>query len=130
MISEDGYRPDPADTEAIDKAKEQPATIGDLRSKLGFLGYYRTYIKDFSRKLKPGYDLLQVKEGQKKFNPKEKIEWTADHQSRIENVAEYLKSGEVMSYPDCPFVVHCDASNMGFGAVFYQRMIQNRNLKL
>ena len=123
FISEDGYRPDPADTEAIDKAKEQPATVGELRSKLGFLGYYRTYIKDFSRKLKPVYDLLQLKEGQKKLNPKDKIEWTADHQSRIENVVDYLKSGEVMSYPDWerPFVVHCDASNMGLGAVLYQR---------
>ena len=60
LISEKGYRPDPENTDALDKCKVPPTDIGQLRSLLGFLGYYRTYIKDFSRKLKPVYDLLQV----------------------------------------------------------------------
>ena len=59
LISGDGYRPDPEDVKALDRCKIPPKNIGELRSIIGFLGYYRTYIKDFSRKLKPIYDLLQ-----------------------------------------------------------------------
>ena len=59
LISEKGYIPDPEDVKALDKCKIPPTNIGKLRSLNGFLGYYRTYIKDFSRKLKPVYDLLQ-----------------------------------------------------------------------
>ena len=59
LISEKGCRPDPEDVKALDKCKIPPTDIGKLRSLIGFLGYYRTYIKDFSKKLKPVYDLLQ-----------------------------------------------------------------------
>lgn len=59
LVSENGYRPDPQDIMALDKCKIPPKTIGNLRSLIGLLGYYRTYIKDFSRKLKPIYNLLQ-----------------------------------------------------------------------
>ena len=123
LISEAGYRPDPENTEALEKCKEPIETVGELRALLGFLGYYRTYIKDFSRKLKPVYDLLQTKEGSKKMNSKTKVEWTAEHQKAINDVIDYLRSPEVIAYPDyeLPFVVHCDASELGLGAVLYQR---------
>ena len=51
LVSKDGYRPDPEDTKALDKCKVPPTNVGKLRSLLGFLGYYRTYIQDFSRKV-------------------------------------------------------------------------------
>merc|ERR1712074_31015 len=59
LISEKGYRPDPADIEALEKCRVPPKTVGQLRSILGFLGYYRTYIRGLSIKMKPIYDLLQ-----------------------------------------------------------------------
>ena len=127
LISENGYRPDPENTEALDKCKVPPTNIGQLRALIGFLGYYRTYVKDFSRKLKPVYDLLQtksIKNGVKKQNDsKIKIEWKREHQIIIEVVVAYLKSPEVISYPDfqLPFIVHCDASQNGLGAVLYQK---------
>ena len=83
LISEKGYRPDPEDVKALDKCKIPPANIGKLRSLIGFLGYYRTYIKDFSRKLKPVYDRLQKTDklnGKKQFDSKMKIKWTNEHQ--------------------------------------------------
>ena len=60
LISAEGYRPDPEDTAALDKFRTPPKTVGDVRSLLGFLGYYRCYIRDFSKKVKPLYDLLCV----------------------------------------------------------------------
>ena len=48
----------------------------------------------------------------------------------IDEVIEYLKSPEVISYPDLnlPFVVHCDAAQNGLGAVLYQK--QGAKLKI
>ena len=45
LVSEEGHKPDPEDVKALDKCKVPPTDIGKLRSLLGFLGYYRTYIK-------------------------------------------------------------------------------------
>ena len=41
----------------------------------------------------------------------------------IEDMVCYLRSPAVISYPDFskPFVIHCDASQLGLGAVLYQK---------
>ena len=44
LISENGYRPDPKDTESLNRFREPPKTMGELRTLLGFLGYYRSYV--------------------------------------------------------------------------------------
>ena len=113
LISENGYRPDPENVAALDKCKVPPTNIGQLRALIGFLGYFRTYIKDFSKKMKPVYDLLQIqsdKKGVKKqTDSKIKIEWKPEHQLIIEELVAYLKFPTVISYPefDLPFVVSC-----------------------
>ena len=45
----------------------------------------------------------------------------------VESVVSYLKSPEVIAFPDfhVPFFIHCDASNMGFGGVLYQKHDEN-----
>ena len=58
VLSKDGYRIDGASTEVIDKLKKPPKTVGDVRSLLGFVGYYRSFIKNFSQRAKILYDLL------------------------------------------------------------------------
>ena len=60
IISETGYKDDPINTEAIEKLREPPKTVGDLRKLLGFLGYYRQSIENFSRKAKPIDDILSL----------------------------------------------------------------------
>ena len=48
LVSAGGYRADPEDTKALQKFREAPKTVGDVRSLLGFLGYYRGYVRDFA----------------------------------------------------------------------------------
>lgn len=57
-LSEEGFKVDGASDETINKFKEAPKTVGDLSSLLGFIGYYWSYIKDFSNRAKLLYDLL------------------------------------------------------------------------
>ena len=59
LISKDGYRADPQDSKALENFRAPPKTVGELCSLLGFLGYYRCYVKNFSEILKPLYDLLK-----------------------------------------------------------------------
>ena len=126
LISKNGYRPNPEDVKALDKCKTPPTNIGELRSILGFLGYYRTYLKDFSRRLKPIYDLLQKepdgKISKKHIDSKRKIEWKVEFQDIVNQMVEDLKSPNIIAYPDfdCPFILHCDASQLGLGAALYQ----------
>ena len=129
LVSENGYRADPKDVKALDKFREPPTTAGEVRSLVGFLGYYRNYVRDFAKKLKPVYDLLktEVKPGagdvKTKYNKRRAIVWTPDLQSRVDGVIDTLQSPAVMAFPDfeSPFILNTDASGYGLGAVLYQK---------
>ena len=108
LISGEGYRPDPEDMKALEKFRSPPTNIGELRSLLGFLGYFRCYVKDFSQKVKPMYDLLKGKvtgkvgkgkKGEKpgqKYNSREKIEWGEVQQKVLDEMS--VVKGEVREH--------------------------------
>ena len=49
---------DPADTTAVKSLKEKtPSTVGEVHKLLGFLGYFQSFIRDFTRIAKPLYQL-------------------------------------------------------------------------
>ena len=143
LVSADGYRADPEDVQALEKFREAPKNVGEVRSLVGFLGYYRSYVKDFAKCLKPVYDLLKTdlehvskvasrsssngscsqKSKVKCYDKKRKIVWTSDLQKRVDDIIDTLKSPTVMAFPDFnqPFVLNCDASGHGLGAVLYQK---------
>lgn len=137
-----GYTMDPAGMAPVMKLKERtPATVGDPRQTLGFLSYYRAFIANFSRVAHPLYNLLTVlnteehtkdlpAERHKKIEEKKghlpsrtSIEWTSSHQEVLNQLIDALTKPRVPGYPDFtqPFVLHCDASQVGLGAVLYQR---------
>ena len=133
LISKDGYRVDPKDTEAIEEFRKPPANIGELRKLLGFLGYYRTYVQDFSKLMKPLYTLLKTDPENSDKSPKSKmknqnydgkkaIKWDTDLQLILDKMIDSLKSPIVLAFPnfELPFFLTCDASNDGLGAVLYQ----------
>lgn len=142
IVSKEGYTMDPAELAPVQTLKDRtPATVGDLRKLLGFLSYYRQYIPNFSRIAKPLYSLLVVEktpEGKPKGKQKTKIggqrksdqapssksiTWTAEHQEVLCKLIEFLLHPPILGYPqfENPFVMHCDASQEGLGAVLYQR---------
>lgn len=53
-MTTEGIQIDPQDLEAIQHLKDrEPKNLGEVRALLGFLGYYRTFIQDFSRLARP-----------------------------------------------------------------------------
>ncbi len=134
LVSKNGHRPDPKDTVALDRFKEPPKNIGELRSLMGLLSYYRSYIQDFSKKFKPHYDLLKgisSKPGNKRRIAEMEITWSEDLQHTVNETLDYLQSPEFLAFPDftLPFFVTCDASEQGLGAVLYQKQVgKNRVL--
>ena len=141
LISKDGHRPDPRDTLVLEKYRS-PKNNGELSSLLGFLGYYRPFVQDFAKKMKPLYNLLRQdasskettnlrksrkdekkkkKKGQQ-YNAKSLVNWNNKLQSILDTMIDYLRSLEVISYPDfnLPFFITCDACE-GLGAVLYQK---------
>ncbi|CAB4004265.1 Retrovirus-related Pol poly from transposon, partial [Paramuricea clavata] len=131
IVSAEGYRLDPGKTETVRALKDsEPKTIGELRKRLGLLGYYRRYIKDFARIARPLFDFLQappdvnsnssnVKNSVPSSQP---IQWQSRHQNALSELLDCLISPPILGYLDYnqPFELHTDASLRGLGAVLYQ----------
>ena len=148
VVSSEGYKLDmDSINPVLNLQNTTPKTVGDIRKLVGLLGYYRRYIKDFSRIAKPIYDLLTAPIESKsrirneKLNFKRKqssnqlpsnfsIQWTEEHKKALDQLVKLLTSPPIMAYP-CfkdPFILHTDASEVGLGAVLYQK--QNGILKV
>lgn len=143
IVTKEGYTMDPAEVAPVQDMKERkPATVGELRKLLGFLSYYRAYIPNFSRIAKPLYALLcsegsnndiftnskkqkvvARKKKRSQVPSHQRITWTDEHNVVLCQLIDHLSSPPVLSYPNFeePFVLHCDASQEGLGAVLYQR---------
>ncbi|CAJ1087323.1 unnamed protein product [Xyrichtys novacula] len=143
MVTGEGYTMDPAELAPVMALKEKtPATVGEVRQMLGFLSYYRPFIPNFSGVAQPLYSLLspppsenntspvptdRSKKGVKKSKghlpSRTPIQWTSSHQDILNQLVDALTRPPVLGYPDFtePFVLHCDASQVGLGAILYQR---------
>lgn len=140
LVSSEGVQVDPKDLEAVLQLKErEPKTVGEVRALLGFLGYYRSFVQDFSRIARPLFKLLEgpSEDGQNKMNSRSKIrrptqgqlssktpvQWTPEHSTILSDLVDMLTHPPILAYPnfELPFVLHTDASNEGLGAVLYQQ---------
>ena len=91
---------------------------------LGFVGYYRRFIKNFSKIAKPIREVITGLENQSKRTAKKTtIEWTEVANSAFEHLKELCVSAPILAYPDyhLPFILHTDSSSERLGAVLYQR---------
>src|SRR6266498_463771 len=112
VVGNDGLKPDPR---KIDKIKNLPipTTQKGVRSVLGLCGYYRKFVRGFSKIAKPLNELL--KKGKQ-------FEWTESQQKAFEELKEKLIQYPILSYPDYEkeFILITDASGRGLGAVLSQ----------
>jgi len=122
-VSADGVQTDPDKILKIVNWPS-PCSTDEVRSFLGFAGYYRRYVSNLSKLAKPLNDLII---GSVTKKSRRKPDWTMFHwEDAQENAFQVLKQAlvslPVFAYLDYsnPFVVHTYASFMGLGTVLYQ----------
>ena len=122
IVSEQGIEADPEKVDAIQKWP-LPSTVQELRQALGFLGYYRRFVKDYSKLAKPLHDLLKGVENKSRVNKKTPVDMTEEATAAFQQLKEKLTSSPILAFADysAPFELHTDASGQGLGAVLYQQ---------
>jgi len=127
IISSEGIAVDSEKTKTL-LTWPVPSNVDQLRSFLGFVGYFRKYVKDYAKIAKPLNDLL-VGNGKACNRKKQKREkgavpwkWNKEQQNAFDTLIQKLVSPPVLAFPDFekPFSLHTDASSQGLGAVLYQ----------
>ncbi|GJY18632.1 putative nucleotidyltransferase, ribonuclease H [Tanacetum coccineum] len=113
VIDSEGIHVDPAKIESI-KDWESPKTPTEIRQFLGLAGYYRRFIEGFSKIAKPMTKLTQKSV---KFN------WGEKEETAFQTLKQKLCSAPILALPEGSenFVVYCDASHKGLGAVLMQK---------
>jgi len=100
-----------------------PKTVKQVQSFVGFAGFYRRYVQDFSKIARPLHQLTgYVKDKQGKKHPVP-WEWTTKHQIAFHTLIKLLTQPPMLAYPDYsqPFELRTDASRDGLGAVLCQQ---------
>jgi hypothetical protein len=90
-----------------------PTNVSEIQSFLRLAGYYRRFIKDFSKIAKPMTKLLEKNKA---------FEWTAGCQASFEELKKRLTLAPVLVLPDMTkkFDIYCNASHRGLGCVLIQ----------
>jgi hypothetical protein len=112
VVSPEGIAVDPGKVKEVLEWKP-PTTVSEIRSFLGLVGYYRRFIPNFSKIMKPITELL------KKGN---KYVWSEACDEAFKHLRKLLTASLVLAQPDTtkPFDVYCDASGTGLGSVLMQ----------
>ncbi|GKA63679.1 putative reverse transcriptase domain-containing protein [Tanacetum coccineum] len=113
VIDNKGVHLDPAKIEAI-RNWAAPMTPTQVRKFLGLARYYRRFIEGFSLISKP---LTKLTQKNKKY------EWVREEEEAFQLLKQKLCSAPILALPEGTedFVVYCDASLKGFGAVLMQQ---------
>ena len=113
VISSRGIEVDKEKIELISKLPS-PTNVKTVRQFLGHTGFYRRFIKDFSKIAKPLYKLLEEYA---------KFAWVEDYKKSFEELKSHLTTAPIVRAPNwkLPFEVMCDASDLAIEAVLGQR---------
>ena len=85
----------------------------DVRSFLGLVGYYRKYIKDYSKIASPLTDLTKKEVA---------FQWTDECESAFQTLQQKLLEAPILAYPDYnnDYTLYTDASSKAIGMVLSQ----------
>ncbi|GJR12359.1 putative nucleotidyltransferase, ribonuclease H [Tanacetum coccineum] len=113
VVNQNGIHVDPSKIEAV-KNWKTPTTPSEIRSFLGLAGYYRRFIANFSKIVKPLTTLTQKNQ---------KYVWGEEQENAFQTLKNNLCDAPILTLPDGveDLVVYCDASNQGLGCVLMQR---------
>ena len=114
VISAEGVSTDPEKVKAVQQWPV-PSKVTDVRSFLGLASYYRRFIQNFPEIAAPLHRLTA--------KTTEKFKWSHDCDLAFRALKEKLVSAPVLAFPcfEQKFVLDCDASDYGLGAVISQR---------
>ncbi|KAL0537617.1 hypothetical protein IC582_026600 [Cucumis melo] len=112
IVSAKGVSVDPQKVEAIVNW-ERPTSATEVRSCLGFKGYYRRFIEDFARLALP-FTALTRKNA--------KFEWSDKCEQSFQELKKRLVIVPILALPVTgkDYVIYCDASRLGLGCVLMQ----------
>ncbi|GJZ80623.1 putative reverse transcriptase domain-containing protein [Tanacetum coccineum] len=112
VINSEGVYVDPVKVEAI-KNWPVPTSPTEVRKFIGLAGYYKRFIEGFSLIAMP---LTKLTQKNKKFK------WGANEDEAFQKLKRDLCTAPILALPEGPndFVVYCDASLKGYGAVLMQ----------
>lgn len=96
----------------------RPHDKESIRRFLGITGYYRAYIKDYARIANP---LTELTKQDNQFN------WNEECEQAFLILQKEFEKNAVLEYPDYSktFIIECDASGTGVGAVLLQETTRN-----
>lgn len=119
VISEAGVATDPSKTAAV-RDWPVPQTVKQVKSFLGFSGYYRRFIPAFSKIAAPLNALTHGTNGQERKTAA--INWSPECQQAFDQLKTALINAPILAYADfsLPFRLYTDASFDGLGAVLAQ----------
>ncbi|GKD88410.1 putative reverse transcriptase domain-containing protein [Tanacetum coccineum] len=112
VIDSKGIHVDPAKIESI-KDWASPKSATEIRQFLGLAGYYRRFIEGFSKIAKSMTKLTQKNV---------KFDWGEKEEAAFQLIKQKLCSAPILALPKGSenFIVYCDASHKGLGAVLMQ----------
>ncbi|GJT68191.1 putative reverse transcriptase domain-containing protein [Tanacetum coccineum] len=113
VIDSRGKHVDPAKIESI-KDWASPKTPTEIRQFLGLAGYYRRFIEGF----------LKISKSMTKLTQKGvKFDWGEKEENAFQLIKQKLCSAPILDLPEGSedFVIYCDVSHKGLGAVLMQR---------
>jgi len=118
VIGRNGIRMDQAKVDAV-LSWQQPTSLTETQSFLGFANFYQRFIKDYSRVARP---LTELTKKTRKWT------WNREAGKPFEELKSRFTTAPILAHldPAKPVIIETDASNFAIGAVLSQRDDENR----